>query len=231
MRELQLKVITLKGKINREINVDSLFLAGYTGRDQEEVKSHVNELEKMGVLTPQKTPAFYNVNPDLLTNKEEIVVKTETTSGEIEYVLLIGKDQTYVTVGSDHTDRLLERISIQRAKETCAKVTAKEVWPIGELNDHWDDIVLRAKVLKDGSWKTYQEGKLKSLLNPEDLLNALDFKTCGFVCTVLFSGTISLKVKQAIYADEFEMEIYDPELRRRISHKYRVRRTYETKQV
>jgi len=218
-KRIQLKVITVKGKRNVNIDVKSVLLAGYTGRDQEEVKKHIEELREIGVPAPEKVPVVYKVGPELLTNEEEITVKSKTTSGEIEYVLLLTKEGMYVTVGSDHTDRGIERTDIQKAKETCLKVIAKEAWLYDEIKDHWDDIILRAAVLKDGVKTVYQEGSLEVLLRAEDLLDTFNARREG---TALFSGTIPLKQK-LIYADEFEMKIYDPKINRKISHKYKVR--------
>lgn len=221
-KRISLTVITTKGRRDVNVDVQSLLLAGYTGRDLEEVKKHIEELRKIGVPAPKKTPVVYRVSPELLTNEEEIAVKSETTSGEIEYVLLsVDEEETYVTVGSDHTDREIEKIDIQKAKEACPKVTAKEAWLYDEVRDHWDDIILRANVLKDGVKTTYQERTFGALLNAENLLDAVGVKRKGIA---LFSGTIPLKQKKLIYSDEFEMEIYDPRLDRKICHRYRVKR-------
>jgi hypothetical protein len=217
---IQLTLITLREKRIVDINLKSLLLAGYAGRDREAVEEHKEELRKIGISPPEKVPTVYKVSPELLTTEREIAVRSETTSGEIEYVLLPTKNGLYVTVGSDHTDREIEKTDIQKAKESCPKVIAKVTWLYDEIGDHWDDIIMRAMVLKDGLKTVYQEGNLEELLSAENLLGAFDARREG---TALFSGTIPLK-QELIYTNEFEMEIYDSKAHRKISHTYRIRR-------
>lgn len=222
MVNIQLVLMIMEEKKSVNVDVKSLFLAGYTGRDQDTVKKHIEELRKIGIPAPEKVPVIYKVSPELLTNKDEIAVKSETTSGEIEHVILLTGEGVYITVGSDHTDREIEKTDIQKAKEACPKVIAKEAWLYDEIRDHWDNIIMRSTVLKDGVRTVYQEGSLRALLSAEDLLDTFDVKGEGIV---LFSGTIPLR-RELIYADEFEMEIYDPKMNRRISHKYKVKRVF-----
>ncbi len=203
-----------------KIEVKSLLLAGYAGRNQETVKKHIEELRKIGVPPPKKVPTVYNVSPELLINEEEIAVRSATTSGEIEYVLLLTEDQIYVTVGSDETDREIEKIDVQKSKEACPKVIAKKAWLYDEIRDHWDDIAMRAVVREGGRNIVYQETSLEALLEPEVLMETLD---AGREGVAIFSGTVPLKQK-LIYADEFEMEICDLNINRKISHRYKVRR-------
>lgn len=201
-----------------DFTVKTLLCAGYTGSDQEKVRKHIEELKKIGVSAPEKVPTEYRVPPNLLTNKEEIVVKGEKTSGEAEYVILLKNERIYVTIGSDHTDRLLEKVSIEMAKQACPKVVAKEAWIFDEIEDHWDEIIIKAQVTKKGKRILYQEDKLQALLDPNELIEIFKVENHHS----LFSGTIPLKT-ELIYADEFEMELFDPIFKRSIRHKYRVK--------
>jgi hypothetical protein len=54
--------------------------------------------------------------------------------------------EVFVGVGSDHTDRALERLSIPAAKQACPKVAGTAVWRLDEVEDHWDRLELRAWV-------------------------------------------------------------------------------------
>ncbi|MDP2969870.1 MAG: DUF2848 family protein, partial [Deltaproteobacteria bacterium] len=68
-------------KMRRMVN------AGYTGRDQEKVRKHIEELKKEGVPAPDSTPTAYEMISKLVYFDEEIEVIGERTSGEAEYVL------------------------------------------------------------------------------------------------------------------------------------------------
>jgi hypothetical protein len=92
--------------------------AGYVGRNQEEVGRHIEELATKGIPGPKKTPTLYPVTPRMLVTDEAVEVFSRETCGEVEYVLLVQNEKTiYVGLGSDHTDRHLERrISPGRSK-------------------------------------------------------------------------------------------------------------------
>ena len=46
----------------------------------------------------------------------------------VEYVLFVGEDDILVGVGSDHTDRVLERTSLAKSKQICKNVVSSRVW-------------------------------------------------------------------------------------------------------
>jgi len=202
-----------------EFEVRALFCGGYTGRDQEEVRKHVEELRKIGVPAPERTPVAYPVSTYLLTTDDEIEVQNEKTSGEVEYVVLVGEDELYVTVGSDHTDRELEKISVPKAKQMYPKVIPGVVWLYNEVKDHWDELVIRSYAVKEGERRLYQERPLEALIGVERLMDVVGECGPGWV---LFSGTIPTVDGELVYADEFEMEMHDPVLDRKIGHRYKI---------
>ncbi len=114
---------------NRPLRFEArqLILAGYTGRDQESVRRHIEELAQQGVPVPKRVPELYTVNPMSLQVGGTIWANDGTSSGEVEYVLLIGKDDLFVTVGSDHTDRGLEALSVEKSKQIYPKIIGREV--------------------------------------------------------------------------------------------------------
>jgi hypothetical protein len=63
-------------------------------------------LRALGVATPERTPAFYRVDPGLLTTATRIGVEGTFTSGEVEPVLIVHQGRLLLSVGSDHTDRI-----------------------------------------------------------------------------------------------------------------------------
>ncbi|MFJ5900842.1 DUF2848 family protein [Streptomyces sp. NPDC093064] len=96
-----------------------LVVAGYTGRDLTAVRHHIEELAAIGVPEPDKIPAFYELDANLLSTNHEIEVDGTATSGEVEPVLIRANGRYYLTVGSDHTYRKLERFDIHASKAAC----------------------------------------------------------------------------------------------------------------
>lgn len=177
-------------------------------------------MASVGIPPPERTPALYRISPSLLTFDEEVEVVGDQTSGEVEPVLLLGAEETYLTVGSDQTDREIERVSYSKSKQICGKAVASEIWRLDEIADHLDELILRSEVEKDGDLSLYQEGPVSLLMKPFDLLGLYDVGDEG---TALFSGTIPTKTGRLVYADLYRIELIDPVLDRRITHTYRVR--------
>jgi hypothetical protein len=191
----------------------NVVIAGWTGRDEAQLKKHIMELAEIGVKPPKTTPIFYRVAASLISTKNEIQVSGPDTSGEVEFVLLSKSDGLYVTVGSDHTDRKAETIGVSLSKQLCEKPIAKEAWKYDEVKPHWDKLVLRSWA--DG--KLYQEGPVTAMRSPEDLMGRHPLKT-GWA---MFCGTLAAKggIRPA---DVFRMELEDPVRKKKLAHEYRV---------
>ena len=69
-----------------------LVIAGWTGRDEAQLKKHIMELAEIGVKPPRTTPIFYRVSASLITSADQIQVSGPDTSGEVEFVLLSKPD-------------------------------------------------------------------------------------------------------------------------------------------
>lgn len=217
---IQLTLVGAAGRHRVSFRPKVLLCAGFAGRNQEKVRAHIEELAEMGVTPPAQTPTVYRCPPSLLTTAREVDVAGGKTSGEVECVILWDHGSTYVTVGSDHTDRSLEAVDIRKSKLVCPKIMAPEVWSYNDL-DHWDALELTSRVPGRTGMRAYQDGKLSEVMRPLGLMPTLGAIDDG---TVLFSGTIPLSGKVA-FSDRFEMTMTDPILRRRISHGYSVRVT------
>ena len=202
--------------------ITHLALAGWAGRNQAAVEAHIHELEALGMPRPSRTPIFYRAAASLVTTANAIQVVGAETSGEVEFVILPRSDGIWIGLGSDHTDRALETTSVALSKQMCAKVVASTLWRFDDLAPHWDSIELRSWAHRGGRRELYQEGTLASILLSADLLAryATDGEPLG-IGGALFSGTIAT-VHQIGPADEFEMEMNDSTLGRRISHHYRI---------
>lgn len=202
-----------------DFSVSSVCCAGYTGRDRAAVEKHVEELKRLGVPAPSKIPTFYWVSPYILVSDGEqdyIEVKGEETSAEVEWAAFIG-DEFYVTVGSDHTDRWLEKVDVGRSKQVCQKVFSHHVWAYPEVKDSWDSISIRSWV--DGG-TPYQEGTLSQIQRLEDMVKELGLSKG----TVLFSGTLPTKGGQLVYGDSYKMELDDRTSGKKIELEYRVKK-------
>lgn len=220
MKELQLE-LRRHDETDETVSVpvDRLVNCGFTGRNEEEVRKHIEELEKEGVTAPDEFPVVYPKPFQLLTTRTEFEVLSESTSGEAEFVLFPGDDETYVGVGSDHTDRELESDDILVSKTVCPNVVSDAVWPLSEVADHWDELKLR-------SWtgterELYQDAALSAILPPEELLGLVDETTTeGLSGTALFSGSVGTETEQLVYSETFTVELFDPVLDRSLSVSY-----------
>jgi Protein of unknown function (DUF2848) len=201
---------------------DRMVNAGYVGKNQQEVRRHIQELAAKGIPGPKSTPTVYPVVCRALTTDSAIEVYGDKTSGEAEYVLLVvTEDDVYVGVGSDHTDRRLEEIDIPRAKQICPNILSRTVWPLAEVEKHWDDLLLSATVVKDGKTIRYQEGRLGLLLNPAQLIDFVKQKIKGPLRNlVIFSGTMGMLTNDFVFAERFCAQLIDEKLGRRLELAY-----------
>jgi len=221
MPTLPFQLDTLAGARQVHAHIDTLVIAGWTGRDAAAVEAHIRELEAIGVPRPRTTPLYYRVSPQWLTQADDVAALGAHSSGEVEAVIVAGAGGLWVGVGSDHTDRYLERIDVARAKQCCAKVIGRDTWLFEEVEVHWDQLILRSYVHVADDRVLYQEGSLAALLPPRDLMSR--YARQGLPQgTVLFCGT--LPVHGAVRsASRFEMELIDPVKGRTLRHAYTVR--------
>ena len=213
-----------RGREECEEAVTRIICAGYAGRDQAGVRKHIEELKALGVPAPSETPAFYLVPAERVTAGAQITVDNASTSGEVEFVLLKTQNDTLVTVGSDHTDRELEKSDVPLSKAVCPKVIASTFWRLSEVAAHWDRLRLKSSINVEGHLEPYQDGYLSELMEPRELevrlaasLPALSFGD------MLFSGTVPSK-RGLVISDLFAMELLDEVTGRSIKHSYRVGR-------
>lgn len=205
--------------------IDKMVNAGFTGRDQTEVRHHLDELSAKGIDVPDSTPTLYPVIPSALTTEESIEVYGEETSGEIEYVLFVkDHNEIYVGIGSDHTDRKLEELDIPRAKQITPNLISPMVWELSDLVEHWDDLSMECFVKKGADTLLYQKGGLGLLMSPSELMEFVSRKIKGPLNNiVIFSGTLKMETEDFIFADTFSGLLTDPTLNRSIKFSYAVK--------
>ena len=207
-----------------EFQVKRMVNGGYVGRNQEEVRRHIEELAKKGIPGPSSTPTLYPVSRRALTQSSSIEVFGEETSGEAEFVLLMENEkQIFVGVGSDHTDRKLEMFDIAWSKNICPNVISKELWSFDDVLPHWDEIALRSWVTHGGKRSLYQDAMLRSMLPPKELISFVRSTVRGELDhVVIFSGTIGLLGGELVSGEKFEVELEDPISGDRLSASYEV---------
>lgn len=201
-------------------DIDTLVIAGWTGRDLAAIEHHIEELEAIGVPRPSAIPLFYRVASQQLSQARSIEVLGEHSSGEVEPLLMVKGGEWWVSIASDHTDRQLETHSVAWSKQICTKPVATQAWRLAEVLPHWDRLILRSWIKEDGQDKLYQDGTLAALRTPLELLDLLGqtlalpqdglAMSCGTVGAI--GGIRS--------ATQFRMCLEDPVLGRRIEHGY-----------
>ena len=203
--------------------ISSLVIAGWTGRNRDAVEHHIAELEAIGVRRPREVPMFYRMATSLLTTDPTIEVVGPDSSGEVEFVLVSLRDGLHIGVGSDHTDRKVETYGVTVSKQVCPKPISKELWRLDEVDDHWDQLILRSFVTRSGQRSLYQEGPVTRMLAPRELLDRFPDSPGQLPAgAAMFCGT--LPVIGALSGGEaFEIELRDPVRGRTLTHRYDVR--------
>ena len=199
--------------------------AGYVGKNQEEVRRHIEELAAKGIPGPKSIPVLFPVVCHALTTDSVIDVYGSETSGEVEYVLcVVSEDEVYVGLGSDHTDRHLEETDIPRSKQICPNLMSRTVWPLEEVAEHWDDLHMSASVVKNAETIRYQEGRLGLLLNPAELMAFVKSKIGGpLENLIIFSGTMGMLTGEFVFGESFSAKLIDEKLNRRLEISYDIR--------
>lgn len=212
-------------RLNREpeqivFSATRMFNAGWVGSDRQALQHHIDELAAVGVTPPKHIPTLLALGNHLLTHSRRIQVHGPETSGEVEWVLLWHQGKILVTVGSDHTDRKLESVSVAKSKNMCLNVIARDVWPYNEVEDHFSRLELHCTVTRGGRTSLYQEDRCGAILSPEYWVADLDQRLGGLEDgLVLFSGTIGT-VQGLVVGDGYDFSLHDPVLNRTIRHGY-----------
>lgn len=204
-----------------DAEIENLVIAGWTGRDAAAVEQHIRELAEIGVKRPSRTPIFYRAAVALLTTSGAIQVAGGDSSGEVEFVLLSLGDGLWVGVGSDHTDRKVEAIDVTVSKQMCAKVIGPEVWRYEDVAPHWDRLVLRSWAHIAGKRTLYQEGAVSGMRHPDEIVRLYNGMAALPAGTAMFGGTHAVHggVRPAA---QFDIELDDPVLGRKLTHAYRI---------
>lgn len=203
-----------------EVFLRRIIIAGFTGRDRATVEAHMRELAELGVVVPEEVPIAVKLDPSLLTQGDQIDVWGSFTSGEVEPVVLYCEGKRWLTVGSDHTDRDLERRSIEQAKAGAPKVVGREIMELDSIAD-LDAIELASWV--DDERSLYQRGFVGDIL-PIDAIESV-LSRLGLTPgegDILFCGSIPV-LGPLRPARRFAAELRDPGSGRVLSLGYSLR--------
>ncbi|GAB2983389.1 DUF2848 domain-containing protein [Amycolatopsis acidiphila] len=192
------------------IEPERLVVAGYTAKDEAAVRAHIAELADIGVPPPSSVPAFYDLDPALLTADAVVEVGGRKTSGEVEPVVIRHGGRYFLGVGSDHTDRELEREDVAGSKAACPKPLGSVVADAGtDLSEvDWDRLLAGSTV--DG--RPYQEGSVSTLRHPAELVERMN-AVLDVPCTVdlvLYCGTLPLPGGEFVYGSAWRVQLELP---------------------
>jgi hypothetical protein len=201
------------------VEVSTLVIAGWAGRDEAAVRHHIEELAAIGVPPPSSVPVYYRAAAANLTQALVLEVLGPDSSGEVEPVLLSLADGLWLGLGSDHTDRKAEAAGIALSKQLCGKPVGTTLWRFEEVEGHWDALEMRATATIDGVEVPYQQGSLAALRHPRDLLARRPGGPALPAGSLMFCGTLGA-IGGIRPATRFAMELNDPVLRRTIRHAY-----------
>jgi len=226
MKLLELSVIHRNHEIPLQFQVKRMVNGGYVGKDLKAVKAHIEELQREGVPPPPSVPMIFPVLSHNITTASQIEVVDSKTSGEAEFVLLLDGQDVFVGVGSDHTDRDIERHSIVKSKQICQNVLSSKVWRYEEVESYWDDLLIRSwtKATEGEEWVLYQKAPLGNIISAADLMDLVKSKLIDDQADglVIFSGTFPILTGKMIFGCAFRAELIDERLGRSLICEYRV---------
>jgi 4-hydroxyphenylacetate 3-monooxygenase len=189
------------------LSVRQLLIAGYTGADQDAVKQHIAELAAIGIPPPPRVPMFYEIPTTLATTASTITVDSPHTSGEVEPVVIHDGHTLYLTLGSDHTDREIEKHDVAQSKASAPKPLSSQAIPLDQATSVWDQIRLFCRVDDED----YQRGPARALLTPHTLLETL--ATSGHHLTggsIMFCGTLPLIGGAFRFGAQYQLQLTLP---------------------
>ncbi|KAF1683616.1 DUF2848 family protein [Veillonella sp. R32] len=217
---MNITIETLNSTKSLDLQLNHLLVVGFAGKDIDKTMEHIRELEEEGIKCPKSVPVLYQCSKELLTTSDNIEVIGNKTSGEVEYLILVHEGNYYIGVGSDHTDRELEAVSIHKSKQLCLKPFATTFWPYEEIKNHFDNIKLKSTQILNGQTIDYQQGLTSDLLSLDTIINTLK-KEIDIENSLIFTGTVPLK-NGFQYGEAFSCQLIDEKLNRTINLNYKI---------
>lgn len=218
---MKFNLVTSEGTVSKVASIEKLIVVGFAGRDIEKTLEHIRELEAEGIPCPKSVPVVYECSKEILTTATSLDVIGDKTSGEVEYLVLVQDGKYYIGLGSDHTDRSLEAVSIHKSKQVCLKPYATDFWDYEEIKGHFNEIRLVSTQVINGNKVEYQAGVVSDLLPIERIIAEIAAETVVDNC-LIYTGTVPLTAGFK-FGEEFSCKLIDDKLQRSISLSYKIR--------
>ena len=199
----------------RQVQITSLVIAGWTGRNAAAVTHHIEELAAIGVAPPSTVPLFYRVASAMLTQSARIEVLGTSASGEAEPMIVNIDGTLWLGLGSDHTDRALETHSVAASKQICAKPCASYLWKFNDLLDDLDAIEVKSWIMENGEWILYQDGTLAQIRPLVELIEGASLPPDSAMMCGTFAAIGGVRA-----SDGFKAVMRDPKRNREITLDY-----------
>lgn len=222
---IPVQVVTATGTEDLRLDVGRVYNLGFTIRDSAKMDRHMEEVEKIGIRRPkvERPPVIFPISTWATIFDTECQVQYRRCSGEVEIVTIDVDGELYVTVGSDHTDRKLETVSIPWSKQVAPNVVAPILWKWSEVADHWNEITMECWVGEGATRKLYQRAGVSEFWTPVEMRDSIRGRIAEDQGSlVLFSGTVVTEEEKFSYDDVWTLVMSDPVLERSIEFTYRV---------
>lgn len=222
MTLLSLTIASMDGtNETKQVSPTRVYNLGSATVDPSSALAHQQEVKDVGVQIAFDIPAprVYPLAVTSVTTDTEIAAHHARTSGEAEIVLLINHGVTYLGIGSDHTDRDLEKHSIIWAKQYSPSVLGTTFWLWDEVEPHWSSLILESTV--EGA--PYQSSPASVFLRPPEILTKLAERVKSLPETFLvFCGTYTTLTNTIAFGSEWAVSLRDEECGRRLDLAYTV---------
>jgi hypothetical protein len=189
--------------------------------DAGQAVAHQNEVADVGVRIAFDRPAprVYPMAVSSITTDDCIGVHHERTSGEAELVLVVDDGELYLGIGSDHTDRDLEALSILWSKQYSPSVLGRDVWRWRDVEEDWNQLVLESDV--DG--RPYQSSKAAVFRKPTDILSALSERVQALPSSyVVYCGTYTTLENTIAFGGHWDVRLVNRRTDDRLAFGYDV---------
>lgn len=217
---MDFKIISKKGQYTINTEIAHLMVVGFSGKDVAKTMEHIHELEAAGVKCPRDVPVPYQCDPQIVTRKDTIDVIGGKTSGEAEYLILCHEGKFYIGIGSDHTDREMEAVSIHKSKQVCLKPCSNEFWEYDEVKDHLPELRIISSQQAEGEVKAYQNGTAGDLLPFDTIIEKVKAEVPLEDC-LIYTGTVPL-LHGFVFGNRFTACLMDDVLGRELTLSYNI---------
>jgi hypothetical protein len=203
------------------VTPERVYNLGSATVDASAAVAHQEEVADVGVRIAFDVPAprIYPMAVSSITTDATVGVHSGATSGEAELVIVVQGGEVYLGVGSDHTDRELERQSIIWSKQYSPSVLGHRVWRWADVEASWEDLVLESTV--DGV--LYQRSPASVFLDPAKILAVLAERVTSLPADYLvYCGTYTSIDRQIRFGTTWTATLRDPATGERLELAYDV---------